>query len=76
MREAILYAKDHESDAKATLVKRMNLTAAAAQKQVLQTDWNPTLTADTIDKIQTSMQQFGLLDKTMPGSQMIWQGAL
>jgi NitT/TauT family transport system substrate-binding protein len=76
MREAILYAKDHESEAKATLVKRMNLTPEAAQKQVLQTDWNPTLTAETIDKIQTYMKQFGLLQKTMPGSQMIWEGAL
>lgn len=76
MREAILYAKDHESEAKQTLVKRMNLTPEAAQKQVLQTDWNPTLTADTIDKIQTYMKQFGLIQKTMPGSQMIWEGAL
>jgi len=76
MREAILYAKDHESEAKQTLVKRMNLTPEAAQKQELQTDWNPTLTADTIDKIQTAMQQFGLIQKTMPGSQMVWEGAL
>ncbi|HZB33722.1 MAG TPA: ABC transporter substrate-binding protein [Streptosporangiaceae bacterium] len=76
MREAILYAKDHEAEAKATLVKRMNLTPEAAQKQVLQTDWNPTLTPDTIDKMQTFMKQFGLIQKTMPGSQMIWEGAL
>jgi NitT/TauT family transport system substrate-binding protein len=76
MREAILYTKAHESEAKATLVKRMNLTADAAQKQILQTDWNPTLTGDTLDKMQTYMRQFGLLQKTMPGSEMIWQGAL
>jgi hypothetical protein len=54
----------------------MNLTPEAAQKQVLQTDWNATLTADTIDKIQTAMKQFGLIQKTMPGSQMVWEGAL
>jgi NitT/TauT family transport system substrate-binding protein len=76
MREAILYTKDHESEAKATLVKRMNLKPDAAQKQVLQTDWNVTLTPDTFDKMQNSMKQFGLLQKTMPGSEMIWQGAL
>jgi NitT/TauT family transport system substrate-binding protein len=76
MREAILYAKDHEAEAKATLVKRLNITPEAAQKQVLQTDWNPTLTPDTIDKMQTNMKQFGLIQKTMPGSQMIWEGAL
>jgi NitT/TauT family transport system substrate-binding protein len=76
MREAILYTKDHEPEAKTTLVKRMNLSSDAAQKQILQTDWNPTLTPDTIDKIQTSMKQFGLLQQTMPGSQMVWPGAL
>lgn len=76
MREAILYTKDHESEAKSTLVKRMNLSAEAAQKQVLQTDWNPTLEPATIDKIQAAMKQFGLLQKTMPGSQMVWSGAL
>jgi NitT/TauT family transport system substrate-binding protein len=76
MREAILYTKDHESEAKATLVKRLNLSPDAAQKQVLQTDFDPTLTADTIDKIQAAMKQYGLLQKTMPGSEMIWEGAL
>jgi NitT/TauT family transport system substrate-binding protein len=76
MREAILYTKDHEAEAKTTLVKRMNLKPAAAQKQVLQTDWNPTLTPATFDQMQNYMKQFGLLQKTMPGSEMIWQGAL
>lgn len=76
MREVILYTKDHESEAKATLVKRLNLTPEAAQQQVIQSDWNPTLTPETIDKIQAYMKQFGLLQKTMPGSEMIWEGAL
>ncbi|MGH3392847.1 MAG: ABC transporter substrate-binding protein, partial [Actinomadura sp.] len=76
MREAILYSKDHESEAKATLAKRLNLTPEEAQKQVLQTDWNPTLTPDTIDEIQTYMKQFGLIDKTMPAAEMVWEGAL
>jgi NitT/TauT family transport system substrate-binding protein len=76
MRESILYTKDHESEAKTTLVKRLNLAPDAAQKQVLQTNWDPTLTPETIDKMQTFMKQFGLLQKTMPGSEMIWQGAL
>jgi NitT/TauT family transport system substrate-binding protein len=76
MREAIRYAKDHESEAKATLAKHMDLTAEAAQKQILQTDWNPTLDPGTIDRIQGYMRQFGLLNKTVPASQMIWSGAL
>ena len=76
MREAILYAKDHESEAKATLTKHMELTPEVAQKQVLQTDWNPTLDPATIDKIQGYMRQFGLLQKTIPANQMVWEGAL
>jgi NitT/TauT family transport system substrate-binding protein len=76
MREAILYAKDHESEAKATLTKHMELTPEVAQKQVLQTDWNPTLDPATIDKIQDYMRQFGLLQKTIPANQMVWEKAL
>lgn len=76
MREAILYTRDHESEAKATLAKRMELAPEVAQKQVLQTDWNPTLDPDTIDKVQGYMKQFGLLQKTVPASDMIWSGAL
>ena len=75
MRETILYTKDHESEAKATLAKRMSLTPAVAQKQILQTDFNPTLNPDTIDKIEGFMKQFGLLQKTMPGSERVWDGA-
>jgi NitT/TauT family transport system substrate-binding protein len=76
MREAILYTKDHESEAKATLTKHMELTPEQAQRQVLQTDWNTTLDPDTIDKVQGYMREFGLLQKTIPGSDMIWSGAL
>jgi NitT/TauT family transport system substrate-binding protein len=76
MREAILYTKDHESEAKAVLPKHMELTAEQAQKQVLQTDWNPTIEPATIDKIQSYMKQFGLIRRTIPASEMVWQGAL
>jgi NitT/TauT family transport system substrate-binding protein len=75
MREAILYAKDHEPEAKATLTKHMELTPEVAQKQVLQTDWNPTVDPATIDKIQGYMRQFGLLQKTIPANEMVWGGA-
>jgi hypothetical protein len=46
-----------------------------AQKQVLQTDWNPTVDPATIDKIQGYMRQFGLLQKTIPANEMVWEGA-
>jgi NitT/TauT family transport system substrate-binding protein len=76
MREAILYARDHESEAKATLIKRMQLTPDVAQKQVLQSDWNPTLSTATIDEVEGYMRQFGLLQKTIPAADMVWTGAL
>jgi NitT/TauT family transport system substrate-binding protein len=76
MREVILYAKDHESEAKATLTKRMNLTPDQAQKQVLATDWNPTLNPATIDKVAAYMKQFGWIQRTVPAAEMIWPGAL
>jgi NitT/TauT family transport system substrate-binding protein len=76
MREAITYTKDHESEAKATLTKHMELTPEQAQKQVLQTDWNVTLNPATIDQIQGYMKQFGLIRRTIPASEMVWQGAL
>jgi NitT/TauT family transport system substrate-binding protein len=76
MRESITYTKDHESEAKAALTKHMDLTPEQAQKQVLQTDWNVTLNPATIDQIQGYMKQFGLIRRTIPASEMVWQGAL
>jgi NitT/TauT family transport system substrate-binding protein len=76
MRESITYTKDHESEAKATLAKYMELTPEQAQKQVLQTDWKVTLNPKTIDQIQGFMKQFGLIERTIPAAEMVWQGAL
>jgi NitT/TauT family transport system substrate-binding protein len=76
MRESITYTKDHESEAKATLAKYLELTPEQAQKQVLQTDWSVTLNPKTIDQIQGYMKQFGLIQRTIPASEMVWQGAL
>lgn len=76
MREAILYTKDHESEAKATLTKHMELTPEQAQKQVLQTDWNVTLNPATIDRMQQYMKQFGLIQRTIPAAELVWPGAL
>jgi NitT/TauT family transport system substrate-binding protein len=76
MREAIRYTKDHESEAKATLTKHLELTPEQAQMQVLQTDWNTTLNPATIDQVQNYMQRFGLIRRAIPASEMVWQGAL
>jgi NitT/TauT family transport system substrate-binding protein len=76
MREAITYTRTHESEAKATLTKYMDLTPEQAQKQVLQTDWSVTLNPSTIDTIQGYMKRFGLIRRTIPASEMVWPGAL
>lgn len=76
MREVISYAKDHESEAKATLTKHLELNAEQAQKQILQTDWNVTLNPATIDQIQGHMKRFGVIQRTIPASEMVWEGAL
>jgi NitT/TauT family transport system substrate-binding protein len=76
MREAITYTRGHEPEAKATLTKHLDLTPEQAQKQVLQTDWNVTLNAATIDTIQGYMKRFGIIQRTIPASEMVWPGAL
>lgn len=75
MREAIAYTKNHESEAKSTLTKHLDLTEAEAQKQVLQTDWNSTLEHGTIAEMQKYMKQFGLIKETVPAEDMVWEGA-
>lgn len=76
MREAITYTRTHEKEAKATLTKHLELTPEQAQKQILQTDWNVTLNPSTIDQIQGYMKQFGVINRTIPASEMVWEGAL
>jgi NitT/TauT family transport system substrate-binding protein len=75
MNEAIAYAKDHQSAAKAALATYMNLTPQAAQKQILSTDWNPALSAASIGQIETYMKEFGWISSAPPASSMIWPPA-
>jgi NitT/TauT family transport system substrate-binding protein len=72
MNESIAYSQTHESDAKATLVKRLNLPAAVAQKETLATNWDPTLNPATITEIENYMKQYGIITSEPPAASMIW----
>jgi NitT/TauT family transport system substrate-binding protein len=72
MNEAIAYSQAHESAAKATLAKYLNIPAAVAQKETLSTDWDTTLNPATITKIESYMKEFGLITSEPTASSMIW----
>ena len=46
MTAAILYAKDHEDEAKATLVEHLELTPEQAQAQIIPTNYVPEINLD------------------------------
>ncbi len=75
MNEAIAYAQAHQQEAKADLTKHMDLTAAVAQQQVLSTNWDPTLSVDSIGTIETYMRELGQISTTVPASSMVWAPA-
>jgi NitT/TauT family transport system substrate-binding protein len=75
MNEATAYSKAHESAAKATLTKYLDLTPAVAQKQVLSTDWDSTLNVGSINQIESDMVAFGLIKKVIPASSLVWSQA-
>jgi NitT/TauT family transport system substrate-binding protein len=72
MTEATLYAKDHTSEAKATLVKYLKLTKENADSQVLFTNFDPTLNASSFPVIQDMMTRYGGLKGTMDTSALVW----
>jgi NitT/TauT family transport system substrate-binding protein len=72
MNESIAYSQAHQSQAKATLVKHLSLTAAQAQAQKLSTNWNTTLNPDSITLIEGYMKQFGVITSEPPAASMIW----
>jgi NitT/TauT family transport system substrate-binding protein len=72
MNESIAYSQAHQSDAKATLVKHLNLPAAVAQKETLATNWDPTLNPATIAEIENYMKQYGQITSEPPAASMIW----
>ncbi|HEX6519791.1 MAG TPA: ABC transporter substrate-binding protein [Streptosporangiaceae bacterium] len=75
MNESIAYSKTHQSAAKATLAKYLNLTPAVAQKETLSTNWDPTLNPASITLIEGYMKEFGEIQSEPPASSMIWSAA-
>jgi NitT/TauT family transport system substrate-binding protein len=72
MNESIAYSQAHQSQAKATLVSHLKLTAAQAQAQILSTNWSPALSPASITLIEGYMKEFGVITSEPPAASMIW----
>ncbi len=72
MDESIAFSKTHESVVKQTLASHLSLPAAVAEKQILATNWDPTLNPASIDAIAGYMKEFGVITSAPPGASMIW----
>lgn len=73
MREAILYTKDHEEEALATLVDHLDLTPEQAQAQELPTNFVPELNEESIADVQDLMLEQGEIDDTVEPADLVWQ---
>lgn len=73
MVEAIAYTKDHEDEAKATLVDQLKLTPEQAQAQVIPTNYVPEINTDSIASIQQVMADQGSIKKKVDPKDLVWQ---
>jgi NitT/TauT family transport system substrate-binding protein len=73
MEEAILYAKDHEDEALATLVEHLELTPEQAKAQIIPTNYVPEINLDSIAAIQDVMAQQGSINSTVEPADLVWQ---
>jgi NitT/TauT family transport system substrate-binding protein len=73
MEEAILYAKDHEDEALATLVEHLELTPEQAQAQIIPTNYVPEINLDSITAIQDVMAQQGSINSTVDPADLVWR---
>jgi NitT/TauT family transport system substrate-binding protein len=73
MEEAITYAKDHEDEAKATLVEYLELTEEQAQAQVIPTNYVPEINLESIAEIQDLMKEQGSIPSTVDPEEMVWE---
>src|SRR5262249_55541898 len=73
MNEAVTYASTHQSEVKQTLVSHLQLSAAIAEKQVLNTDFSTSFNTASMTEIGNDMKQFGIISSAPPSpSSMIW----
>jgi NitT/TauT family transport system substrate-binding protein len=73
MTAAILYAKDHEDEAKATLVEHLELTPEQAQAQIIPTNYVPEINLDSIAAIQDLMREQGSIDSSIDPADIVWK---
>ncbi len=71
--ESIRYSKDHEDEAKATLVEHLQLTPEQAAAQVIPSNYVPEINIDSIGAIQDLMRQQGSIDSTVDPAALVWQ---
>jgi NitT/TauT family transport system substrate-binding protein len=71
--ESILYSKDHEDEAKATLVEHLELSPEQARAQVIPSNYVPEINLDSISAIQDLMRQQGSIDSTIDPADTVWQ---
>ena len=75
MKEAILYAKDHQDEVLKTLVKHMQLTPEVAAKQSLATNFVPEISLNSIKYIQDEMKKFDWIKTTVDANDLAWSPA-
>lgn len=71
--ESILYTKDHEDEAKATLVEHLELTPEQAQAQIIPSNYVPEINLASIADIQDLMLQQGSIDSHVNPADLVWQ---
>jgi NitT/TauT family transport system substrate-binding protein len=75
MKEALLYAKDHQSAVLGTLVEHMKLTPKVAAAQTLASNFVPKLNAASIENIQQEMKKQGWVKSTVSINDLVWTAA-
>jgi NitT/TauT family transport system substrate-binding protein len=73
MVEAITYTKDHEDEAKATLVEHLGLTPEQAQAQVIPSNYVPEINTDSIASIEKVMVEQGAIKKEVDPADLVWK---
>jgi NitT/TauT family transport system substrate-binding protein len=72
MKEAIVYAKDHQDEVLKTLVEHMKLTPEVAAAQSLATNFVPEINVASIDNIQKEMKHFDWIKSTVDVGDLVW----
>jgi len=73
MVEAITYTKDHEDEAKATLVEHLDLSPEQAQAQVIPSNYVPEINTDSIASIEKVMVEQGAIKKEVDPADLVWK---